>query len=106
MTLMDRDAYVIAKLALFTSQGMAPAQAVNEVIRTCGFANIALQGHDQETLRTDLSSLQTAVNNITVPAVRAAVVVSTVVNKQALHPPPRNVPIAEVFHMRALSAGG
>ncbi len=105
MTLAERDAYIIARLATLKAQGMSSSQAVNEVIRTSGFAGLALQGHDQAALVADVAALQTATVNLAVPAVRTTTVATTVVAKQALHPAPSGVPTADVYHMRAVSAG-
>lgn len=107
MTLAERDAYVIARLATLAAQGITGQQAVNEVIRTGGFDNLALTGHDYAGLVADIAGIQSAASVLTVPANKAdtKVLAESVTKRQALHPPPKDMAKADVWRLRALNAG-
>lgn len=105
MNLADRDAYVIAQLARFMAAGMTQRQAVSEVIRTSGFASLALAGHDAAALESDVSGMQTAVSAVAVTATRTATAAHPAVGKVPSHPKPAGVEQSTAWQIRALAAG-
>ncbi len=107
MNLMERDSYVVARLAALKAQGLSDTQAVNELVRTAGVGNISLPGHDVPALFTDVTGIASAVAALTVPVTRAATTVAATQTggKVALHPPPRGLSPSDVWQLRALSGG-
>ncbi len=70
MGLAERDAYVVTRLAALKAQGLGDRQAVLELIRTGGVANLTLPGFDLPALEADTAGLQTAVADISTTATR------------------------------------
>lgn len=72
MEQVDRDAYVVSRLAALAAQGLTPRQCVLEVMRAAGESFIILPGMDRAAMDTDTTGLQTAVADLADPTVRAS----------------------------------
>lgn len=105
MNLAERDGYVITKLTAFAAAGMTQRQAVQELLRVSGFNNLVLPGHDSAALDADITGVQAAAAELTVPGVRATVAANPLVGKLAGHPLPRGADQRTVWQIRALAAG-
>jgi hypothetical protein len=105
VNLAERDAYIITQLAAFIARGMTPRQAVVELIRTSGLSNISLVGHDPPALEEDVSGIQTAVSDLTVPAIRTSTTTHPLIGRTSLYPATGALDKKTGWRLRVLAAG-